>query len=77
MMLGIFFGMQMQTNSLVSTKNLAKMLNVDKAIIYRLVQEKRITAYKVGGRYRFDAAEVLDALRLSATQIEPSRVNVE
>jgi len=38
---------------LLSVEQLAKYLNVDKFTVYRLLAQKRLPAFKVGGQWRF------------------------
>jgi excisionase family DNA binding protein len=54
----------------ITAKELAAYLRVDERRVYEMANAGRIPYYEVGGRKRYVAAEVLEALRR-----EPSRPN--
>ena len=56
--------------TLLDTKDMAALLSIDPWSLRALVKSGRVTAYKIGdgpkAQYRFDPAEVRDALRTAA-----------
>ena len=48
---------------LLTAKELAAYLGVDERRVYQMANAGRIPLYEVGGRKRYAAAEVLEALR--------------
>lgn len=48
---------------LVDVDEIAALIRVDKQTVYRLRRRGEIPAYRVGGQYRFNADEVLSALK--------------
>jgi excisionase family DNA binding protein len=62
--------MTADTTRLLDTKTMAAALSIDVWTLRELVKSGRVTAYKIGvgpkAQYRFDPAEVRDALRTSA-----------
>jgi excisionase family DNA binding protein len=53
----------MQTKALVSLAECAKALGVSERTVRRLVTQRRVPAYKVGGQWRVDLDEVRECLR--------------
>jgi excisionase family DNA binding protein len=50
---------------------LASYLGVGRRFIYRLTEEHRIRFVRVGGKLRFDPADVADYLRSEAQDVSP------
>lgn len=48
---------------LLKPEEIARLIGVDKGTVLRLRRKGAIPAYRVGGQFRFDADEVLAALR--------------
>jgi excisionase family DNA binding protein len=42
------------SESLLTTKQVAEYLKIDKFTVYRLVEQGKLPAYKVGSQWRFD-----------------------
>jgi excisionase family DNA binding protein len=53
----------MQTKALVSLAECARALGVSERTVRRLITQRRLPAYKVGGQWRVDLDEVREALR--------------
>jgi excisionase family DNA binding protein len=53
----------MQTKALVSLAECAKALGVSERTVRRLISQRRLPAYKVGGQWRVDVQEVKECLR--------------
>jgi excisionase family DNA binding protein len=53
----------MQTKALVSLAECARALGVSERTVRRLISQRRLPAYKVGGQWRVDLDEVREALR--------------
>jgi excisionase family DNA binding protein len=53
----------MQTKALMSLAECAKALGVSERTVRRLISQRRLPAYKVGGQWRVDLDEVREALR--------------
>jgi excisionase family DNA binding protein len=53
----------MQTKALVSLAECARLLGVSERTVRRLITARRVPAYKVGGQWRVDVAEVKECLR--------------
>ena len=51
-----------KTLKLYNTKDLAKLLHVSKETIYRLVESRKISFYKIKGSIRFAEKDVLKYL---------------
>jgi excisionase family DNA binding protein len=49
---------------LVSVKTAAEQLGVSRALLYKLVREKRIPAVKFGDLVRLDLAKIVSALEI-------------
>ena len=47
---------------LLTLVQLAELLQVSKSTVYRLVEQREIRFYKVGGCLRFDKKDILDYL---------------
>jgi excisionase family DNA binding protein len=57
----------MKTNSqLLTVEELARYLSVNRFTVYRLVAQKEIPAFKVGGQWRFKKETIEDWLMQSA-----------
>lgn len=54
---------------LVDTVELARRLQLGRTTVWRLARAGRIPFYKIGRRWMFCEAEVLDALRVSAAVV--------
>jgi excisionase family DNA binding protein len=52
-----------QTKALVSIAECARALGVSERTVRRLVSQRRVPAYKVGGQWRLDVDEVKACLR--------------
>lgn len=52
---------------LIRPSELAKLLGLSESQVYRLAQRGDIPSYRAGATVRFDAAEVLAAIRRSPT----------
>lgn len=65
----------MQEN-LLTTKQLARYLKVDKFTIYRLVTRKKIPAFRVGNQWRFKRS-MIEAwlMKNSNMQLSPKKPN--
>lgn len=50
-------------NPLIRPSELAKLLDLSESQVYRLAQRGVIPSYRAGSTVRFDAAEVLAAIR--------------
>ena len=57
-------------STLISTRKLADILSVDIPVIYKLVKDRKIPFYTVGGQYRFNKKDVLQALQNSILEEE-------
>lgn len=44
---------------LLTRDQVARLLNISRASVYRLVERRHIPFYKIGGRLRFDRNDVL------------------
>jgi excisionase family DNA binding protein len=53
----------MATKALMSLAECAKALGVSERTVRRLISQRRLPAYKVGGQWRVDLDEVREALR--------------
>jgi excisionase family DNA binding protein len=51
---------------LLTPEQVAEYLNVDKFTVYRLVNQKQLPAFKVGGQWRFKRKMLEDWLRKNA-----------
>jgi excisionase family DNA binding protein len=60
-----------KTEVLVSLAECARALGVSERTVRRLVTQRRVPAYKVGGQWRVDLQEVREALR---SAVIPSQV---
>lgn len=61
--------------TLLSTKDLQELINVDKSTIYRMAEDGRLPAIKVGRQWRFPAekiGEMLGGLTASPRPVAPS-----
>lgn len=45
-------------NSLLTAVEVAKILRVSKATVYRMVQQNQLKAYRIGGSIRFKQADI-------------------
>lgn len=61
---------------LLSTEQVARYLKVDKFTVYRLVMQRKIPAFKVGGQWRYKKklidAWLLENSNMSASQTKKS-----
>jgi excisionase family DNA binding protein len=48
---------------MISTRQLAEILNISKVGVYRLTEQRKIPFYKIGGSIRFDRADVMEYLK--------------
>ena len=69
----MFFKKQMRTDfdpktELITTDELAIMLNISKAGVYRLIEKRQIPFYRVMRSIRFDKNDVLDYLHKSRVE---------
>lgn len=48
---------------LVGIDEMAEILAISDATLYRLARERRVPCYQVGGRWRFRVSEVLEAFQ--------------
>lgn len=58
--------------SLLTSKEVAKYLRVNKYTLYRLVSEKKIPAIKVGNQLRFKQSE-LDQWLIQNSSMDPAK----
>lgn len=49
----------------LSPNELAKLVNVSKCSIYRLVEKRQIPFYKIGGSLRFKKEDIINYLEMS------------
>ncbi len=56
----------LQTDNLLSLKEVAAYLGISKQSLYRMVKGGTIPAYKVGGAWRFRLSEIEEFLRHSS-----------
>jgi excisionase family DNA binding protein len=61
--LNIAIGVLQMQEILLTTEQLAKYLKVDKFTVYRLVNQKKIPAFRVGNQWRYKKRLVDDWLR--------------
>jgi excisionase family DNA binding protein len=47
-------------NQILTAKELAAWLKVEKSMVYRLVQQRKIPFFKIGSDYRFNARQIED-----------------
>jgi excisionase family DNA binding protein len=59
---------------LMTTEQVAEYLNVDKFTVYRLLDRKRLPAFKVGNQWRFQK-KMIDAWLLRNSNIRGKRTN--
>ncbi len=55
--------------NLITPKELAKLLNISKPSVYRLIDSRALTFHQVGGSIRFLASDISDYL--SRVRVEP------
>jgi excisionase family DNA binding protein len=64
-------GRSMKTNiQLLTVEEVAKYLNVNRFTVYRLVTQKQIPAFKVGGQWRFKK-ETIEAWLMQSAKNSP------
>ena len=54
---------QTEERKIVSVKELADFLGVSPYSIYKLAREKKVPAFKIGNKFRFDREAVLETLK--------------
>jgi len=57
--------------TLLTTKDLQELINVDKSTIYRMAEDGRLPAVKVGRQWRFPAGQIADMLGGTVTTPMP------
>lgn len=64
----LFFGENMKTKQFYTVKDVSKMWEVNHRLIYQLIKQKILKAFRVGGTYRISNEEVVDFVRRNNVQ---------
>lgn len=57
------------TNNLISPDELSELFKISKSSVYRLIDKREITFYKIGGKLRFSKTDVEKYLK--SVRIDP------